>query len=514
MILFLLACSTSDPEPSVTWAREVGPILASRCAGCHETGLAPFRLSTWEEVEPMAEVIVAAVESGKMPPWPFDPSCRPVPGSLALPAEEREVLLAWREAGYPRGEGEPDQQPAAAAEPVRPADEIVGVPIPFQVDPAQTDPYWCGFVSAPFPEEAWLEGAQLQVDDPTISHHAFLYAVPADAVAAIEAMDSADPQPGFRCDGGLAMDGGVSMLSGWAPGTPPWWPASEGALGMRIPAGSRFVLEMHYNTLAMDAPSEDSPAWSVWYSPSRPAMQLLTLPIADPSLAIPAQSEGWTESATTRLPVDALLVGTGPHMHGLGRSLSTTLERADGSEVCLTRLEGWDFHWQFSYPTVPEGIPVGLTDRIRLQCTYDNPGPAEVGWGERTQDEMCLDFLSFVVPSEPQGTSGTCGDFAPCFDRCPADDPFCPLVCMAHSGEACLMCGYEALYGPCTLQECLTEVLALDVCSQDCPDLESDYADCTYTACAPEWTAYESCWRAKFVDGTCTSDATCEGLAP
>ena len=65
-----------------------------------------------------------------------------------------------------------------------------------------------------------------------------------------------------------------------------------------------------------------------------------------------------------------------------------------------------------------------------------------------------------------------------------------------------------------TAQECLAPVLALDSCSRDCPDMESDYADCLYTTCASEWAEYESCWREKFVDGTCAADAGCVGLAP
>ena len=522
-LLLLPACdgkkedSTQDNATAVTWAQDVSPVIAERCVACHETALAPFPLATWDEVEPYAAWIVSVVDAGLMPPWPFqDDTCREVPGSLGLSAEEKALFAAWREGGYARGDGEGTTAAPASPTAPRPADARFGAELPFEVDPVETDPYWCAYASETFAEEVWIEGAEIALDSSAISHHGFVYAVPEPAQAAFDALDSAEPLPGFRCDGGLAMADGVTLLAGWAPGSPAWWPtAGADGTGVRVPAGSRLAVEMHYNTLALDGVTEDAPAWDLWIAESRPPWTQVTLPVVDLDLAIPAGAEGWTETATTRLPVDALLVGTGPHMHGLGRSVRTTLTRADGETVCLTDLDGWDFNWQFGYPTAAEGIPVSVTDTITLTCTYDNPGPGEVAWGERTDEEMCLDYLTFVVPSDPDGGEGICGDFAPCDARCEDGDAMCSLTCMAHSGEACLTCGTDAMFGDCTTSVCWQPARALGACTRACPDLDSDYADCLYTTCAEAWTDYEACWRESFEDGTCAEDhAACVGLEP
>lgn len=517
LLLLTLACDPSGSTDSAApvWTTDVAPILAQRCAGCHETGLAPLRFSAWDDVEALAPTLMSAVESGSMPPWPFQESCRDVSGSLALPDAELQVLRAWSEAGYPRGDGDPVVPEVTVPSPPRPADVEVHPSLAFQVDPSESDPYWCAYVGDASSEERWIEGAEILLDHPEITHHSFLYAVPPTAQAAVDARDDADPLPGFRCDGGLAMADGVSMLSGWAPGGAAWWPMTEGAPAVRVPAGSRLAIEVHYNTGAIDTPTVDTPGWAVWYAPSRPAYQVLTLPIVDLELQIPAGATDWTQTAITRLPVDARLSSTTPHMHGLGQSLTTTLTRADGSEVCLTDIDGWDFNWQFSYDTVDEGIPVDITDTITLSCTWDNADGGDVSWGERTSDEMCLDYVGFLVPSEPAGRDGTCGEFTPCFERCAPDDPFCAMTCMAHSGEACLTCGYEAYFGECTIDACTPQAIALDRCYADCPNPDSDYADCLYTTCSTEWAAYETCWEDHFRDGSCASDAAaCTGLTP
>ncbi len=528
-LLLLTACGTSPtPKPDsaaadpaaggVTWAEQLAPVIDARCAGCHSGPLAPLDLSDWAVVELIGPSIVDAVEQRRMPPWAFDEAgCRPVPGSLGLRDDERQLFLDWRAAGYPRGVGPPvaGAPPPTATAPRPPDAELRAAP--FLVDPGTSDPYWCGYLDGPSAAERWLEGAEIVLDDPAISHHAFLYAAPPSAQPTIDALDAAQPGPGFRCDGGLVMADGLAMLGGWAPGSPARYPAAPGAptVGVRVPAGSRLVVEMHYNTAAIGAPAEDAPGWRVWEAAGRPTQQLVYLPLVDVELAIPAGAEGWVESATTRLPVDARLIETAPHMHGLGRSLRTTLRRPSGEELCLTGLDGYDFHWQFSYPVEGSGIPVTVEDELTIRCTFDNPGEATVGWGERTEDEMCLDYLAFLIPTEPDGGEGTCGDFAPCYDRCAEDDALCAMTCLAHSGEACLTCGVDAMFGPCSTGRCGSEALALDRCMRGCPDPDSDYAACISTTCAAQWAAYDTCWREGFDAGLCAEDhAACGGMVP
>src|ERR1700719_1908760 len=59
---------------SVTFNKDVLPILANNCQQCHRPGeIAPMSLLTYKEAPPWAKAIMAAVVSQKMPPWFADP---------------------------------------------------------------------------------------------------------------------------------------------------------------------------------------------------------------------------------------------------------------------------------------------------------------------------------------------------------------------------------------------------------------------------------------------------------
>ncbi len=59
---------------SVTFNKDVLPILQKNCQGCHRPGeIAPMSLLTYAEARPWAKAMKAAVITRKMPPWFADP---------------------------------------------------------------------------------------------------------------------------------------------------------------------------------------------------------------------------------------------------------------------------------------------------------------------------------------------------------------------------------------------------------------------------------------------------------
>src|SRR5262245_8259395 len=87
-MLALILCGASvidaAAQPSVTFSRDVAPILYTRCASCHrDGGDAPFSLITYDEVSGRARTIDQVTRTRYMPPW------KPTPESAAIAGERR-----------------------------------------------------------------------------------------------------------------------------------------------------------------------------------------------------------------------------------------------------------------------------------------------------------------------------------------------------------------------------------------------------------------------------------------
>ena len=69
-----LVADVSSSSASVTFHKDVLPILQKNCQGCHRPGqIAPMSFLTYENVRPWAKAMKAAVATRKMPPWFADP---------------------------------------------------------------------------------------------------------------------------------------------------------------------------------------------------------------------------------------------------------------------------------------------------------------------------------------------------------------------------------------------------------------------------------------------------------
>src|SRR5580700_7405157 len=95
--------SAADAQ-SVTFYRDVLPILQERCQGCHRAGeIGPMPLSSYTEVRPWAKAIRQAVISRKMPPWNAEGSRDKFRNDPSLSQAEIDKLTAWIDGGVPEG---------------------------------------------------------------------------------------------------------------------------------------------------------------------------------------------------------------------------------------------------------------------------------------------------------------------------------------------------------------------------------------------------------------------------
>src|SRR5580658_10731178 len=64
---------SADQAKTVTFSKDVAPILQAKCQSCHEPGsIAPMSLITFDDVRPWARSIRLRVSTRQMPPWHID----------------------------------------------------------------------------------------------------------------------------------------------------------------------------------------------------------------------------------------------------------------------------------------------------------------------------------------------------------------------------------------------------------------------------------------------------------
>ncbi len=456
-----------------------------------------------------------------MPPWAFDPDCREVQGARDLPADALAVFEAWQADGYREGDPDLAVSPTDQA-PALPAFDVVATPAePVEVDGSTTDFFRCSVAPEPLAEDAWLVGNDVLLDHGDLVHHVLFYAVRPGHDDELQALEDHDSAPGIACyqePGFWTLP--LVTIGRWAPGFPTWLEDTDAEhAGLYLEAGSRFVIETHYNVDAgLGAGSvRDETGFGVWLQPgeARPDRALFSWSTRDVALTLPAGEADIREGSTSRLPVRAELVDSSPHMHLLGTHAESTLVRPDGTEECLTRV-AYDFDWQWRYRYEEEArLDVSIDDVFELTCVYDNSeGSEEVGYGDRSQDEMCFDFFTFEAPLPETGQTGICAGYAECWQGCEPADPFCSVTCASRLGNACFACVNTAMKSPCVQDACPTEWEDLDSCrAAGCPDRMNTQWACEADTCAPEWQAWEACWQGVFEAGTCWQEqAECPGF--
>ena len=97
--------SSTISSGSITFNKDVLPILQKNCQGCHRPGqIAPMSLLDYQSTRPWAKAMKAAVASRKMPPWFADPKYGHFSNDRALNQSEIDTIVAWADGGAKEGD--------------------------------------------------------------------------------------------------------------------------------------------------------------------------------------------------------------------------------------------------------------------------------------------------------------------------------------------------------------------------------------------------------------------------
>ena len=187
-----------------------------------------------------------------------------------------------------------------------------------------------------------------------------------------------------------------SHFAAYAPGDLPL--VLPPGTAKRIPAGSDFIIQMHYTPIGRVRSDRSSIA--LIFAKEPPRREAHTLGIMNVQFEIPPGADNHPVQSAYVFPADGELLSFLPHMHLRGKSFRYTATFPDGKQEVLLSVPAYDFAWQSVYRLAePRRIPKGT--RIDCLAHYDNssknpanPDPSrKVVWGDQTFEEMMIGYI-------------------------------------------------------------------------------------------------------------------------
>jgi mono/diheme cytochrome c family protein len=380
-------------EATVTFTREVAPIFFQHCVECHRpTMFAPMSLLTYEDARPWARSIRQRVAARTMPPWGADPAHGVFRNDPRLSEGEVRTVLAWVDAGAPKGDDKDLPRPPAFVDgwTIGQPDAVFEMAEAFKVPASGEIPYQYMRVPTGLTEDKWIQAIEIRPGSRPHVHHVIAFAQPAG-------------QP-LNQRGAL----GPGNIGGVTPNKP--GVAFPSGVARLLPANSDIVLQMHYTTNGQEA--TDRTTVGVIFAKEPPAKQLRGGFALNAQFVIPAGAPSHEVRASQTLKQDTLLTSMTPHMHVRGKDMTYIAHLPDGTSETLLVVPKYDFNWQITYQLAePKRLPAGT--RIEVIAHFDNspanrfnPDPTrDVRWGDQTWEEMMIGFWGTIadrVPSPSQ----------------------------------------------------------------------------------------------------------------
>lgn len=464
---FRLNSALAANEPSVTFCRDVAPILYKHCVTCHRPGqiAGTSSLMTYADAARWADSIKDKVSLHEMPPWPADSSrSAKFRNDPQLKQQEIDALIAWVDAGAPKGDDANLPSAPHFAEgwlhPKGLAPDLV-ITLPETQLPAEHEiPYLRSLVKVPVSEDKWIVAMQVLPGNSAVVHHmAITELVLPDGVtpANIDKLEQVARKLGFA--GGLNSHFAVSapgnsavydMLGVYTPGTTFEMYEDGSAKLLKGCKNCYLNFNIHYQTTGK--PEKDQTRVAFWFASKPPRHQLFRTPasgetiIADGRQLLTDTAGEKAEGTTVAIPpippnsANYEVVGiTGythpvtiyqfqPHAHLRGKDFTYAVVYPDGRSQTLLAVPKYNFHWQLAYDLdQPVRLPAG--SKLVVTAHYDNsdknehlmrhhghggsdpehtPGPEkEVYFRDMNQswDEMFTPFIQYATDNEGKALS-------------------------------------------------------------------------------------------------------------
>jgi hypothetical protein len=408
-VLTSLACSSSY-SPSMTYWRDLAPIINDKCVKCHQVGgIAPFPLDSFETVRAMAGTIAGVTRIGYMPPFyvTHDGSCGSFDDADALTPAQLGTLQAWPKSELSQG------TPAPLPLPARPGltrgDDVSTPSFAPQYHPGliNDDDFRCFAVDAGLAGDGFITAYEVLAGENALAVDVTAYLVdPARVTASgktnaevIAALDQATAGAGWTCQGTVGADlepDAIAAVHGPGQG-PVIFPE---ATGIPQKKSQRLVVQVHYATTSSTVGKSETTTIRFVHGP---AARSLTFVVRDPFIETagatlpPGQTAAtytWTRSASDLGMTSSVdLIGLIPHTQVRGRGVRLSVDGA-----CQADVPTYYWGWQRAYFYRAPYLKLQPSTQLGQTCTYttaQDDTPVRGGW--LSSEEMCSAIL-LVAP--------------------------------------------------------------------------------------------------------------------
>jgi len=400
-----LSVSSAVAQPaSVTFTKDIAPILFSACISCHRPdGSAPFSLLTYEDARAHAQQIAAATRARAMPPWKPEPGFGQFLNERRLSDEQIALIQRWVEQGASQGDPRllPPLPRASGRWQLGEPDLVIQT-APYTLRATGDDMYRNFVLPITVAGTKYIKAWEFLPGNRRVVHHATMQLDPSGSS---RHMDDHDPEAGYEGLIPHAVRSPDGFFLDWGPGHTPYVAPD----GMAWPIASGMDLVMMLHLRPSGRPEVVQATLGLYFSDTPPTKTPTLIRLTRQHLDIPANEARYvvTDSFTLNAAVDIYSVQ--PHAHNLAREVTGTATLPDGSRQPLIFIRDWDFNWQGVYRYArPLSLPAGTT--LSMEYTYDNSAgnphnpfrpPQRVRYGQRTSDEMAELWFQ-VVPRDPQ----------------------------------------------------------------------------------------------------------------
>ncbi len=379
-------------DSEVTYSNQVARIMNANCVFCHREGqIAPFTLTSYDDVAGWASMIDEVVRLERMPPWHANEQFGHFKNDARLSAADKATIAKWVANGAPEGNPKELPEPPQFAEGwmIPKPDQVIYMgEKPFQVPATGVVDYQMFVADPGWTEDKWIEAIEPRPDNPSVVHHILMFVLPPDG----------------NINQGLGSGDGNDFLGAYAPGLRP--EPLEPGMARFVPAGSKLIFQMHY-TPNGTAQEDRSYCGMVFADPKTVKKEVRVNSAVNAVFQIPPGNGDFPVKSRYIFRDDSLLLTLMPHMHLRGKAFRYEATYPDGKKEVLLDVPRYDFGWQTNYRfTEPKLMPRGT--RMDCYAVFDNsednlnnPDPTKtVSFGDQTFEEMMIGFFELTSVHE------------------------------------------------------------------------------------------------------------------